>query len=162
MRTAPNTWRSGLRGAVAACAVAVLAVGCGLRAAAGPSIDVASAYVPEPKTPGVTSAYLDIRNNGAAADRLIAARASVGGHIALRVPDGHGMAMKTVQQIAIPSRATVRLAPDGMHLLITDASGRMAGGKDITLTLTFARAGSMTIPAMVTNPETGGGSYFTN
>lgn len=151
----------GLRGVAAACVLAVLAAGCGLRAAAAPSIEITSAYVPEPKTPGMTSAYLDIRNNGAA-DRLVAARASVGGHIALRVPDGHGMAMKTVPQIAIPSRSTVRLLPDGMHLLITGASGRMAGGKDITLTLTFARAGSMTIPAMVTNPETGGSSYFTN
>jgi copper(I)-binding protein len=117
--------------------------------------------VPQPKTPGVTSAYLDIRNNGAA-DRLVAARASVGGHIALRVPAGHGMSMETVPQISIPSRATVRLLPNGMHLLITGATGRMTGGKDITLTLTFAHAGTMSVPAMVTNPETGGSSYFTN
>jgi periplasmic copper chaperone A len=155
---------SGLRGAVASCALAVLAVlaaGCGMRAMAAPSLEVTSAYVPQPRTPGMTAAYLDIRNNGAA-DHLIAARTSVGGHIALRVPDGHGMAMKTVPEIAIPSGTTVRLLPDGMHLLITGATGRMAGGKDITLTLTFARAGSMSVPAMVTDPETGGSSYFTN
>jgi hypothetical protein len=38
----------------------------------------------------------------------------------------------------------------------------MQAGKDITLRLTFAHAGSMTIYALVTNPETGGGSYFLN
>jgi copper(I)-binding protein len=146
---------------VAACALAVLAAGCGFRAVAAPSMELTAAYVPQPKTPGMTSAYLDIRNNGAP-DRLIAARASVGGHITLREPDGHGVDMKTVPQITIPSRTTVRLLPNGMHLLITGASGRMVGGKDITLTLTFAHAGSMTVPAMVTNPETGGSSYFTN
>jgi periplasmic copper chaperone A len=151
----------GLRAAAAACALAALATGCGLRAIAAPSIAVTSAYVPQPKTPGITTAYLDIRNNGAA-DQLVAARASVGGHIALRVPDGHGTAMTTVPRIAIPSGATIRLLPDGMHLLLTGAGGRMTGGKDITLTLTFAHAGTMSVPAMVTNPETGGSSYFTN
>lgn len=144
-----------------ACVLAVLATGCGLKAIAAPSVQLTSAYVPQPTNPGMTSAYLDIRNNGAA-DRLVAAHASVGGQIALRAPQGHGTAMKTVPQIAIPSASTVRLLPNGMHLLITGATGRMAGGKDITLTLTFARAGTISVPAMVTNPETGGSSYFTN
>jgi copper(I)-binding protein len=161
-RLRPGTSRlSGLRGAVAACALAVFAAGCSLHAMAAPSLEITSAYVPQPKTPGMTSAYLDIRNNGTA-DHLIAARDSAGGHIALRVPDGHGMAMKTVPEIAIPSGTTVRLLPNGMHLLIAGATGRMVGGKDITLTLVFAHGGSVSVPAMVTNPETGGSSYFTN
>ena len=33
---------------------------------------------------------------------------------------------------------------------------------EITLTLTFARIGSISVPAMVTNPQTGGSSYFLN
>ena len=32
----------------------------------------------------------------------------------------------------------------------------------ITLRLTFAHVGAITIPALVTNPESGGGSYFLN
>lgn len=152
----------GLRAAVAACALALVAGGCGLRAVAAPSVELTSAYVPQPKTPGLTSAYLDIRNNGAS-DRLIGAQASVGGHIALRAPTGAGAAaMKTVPAIAIPSGATVRLLPNAMHLLISGATGQMTGGKDITLTLTFAHAGKVSVPAMVTDPETGGNSYFTN
>jgi hypothetical protein len=38
----------------------------------------------------------------------------------------------------------------------------MRDGKDITLKLTFANAGTVTILAMVTNPESGGSSYFLN
>ena len=38
----------------------------------------------------------------------------------------------------------------------------MHDGKDITLQLTFANAGTVTVLAMVTNPESGGSSYFLN
>jgi copper(I)-binding protein len=53
------------------------------------------------------------------------------------------------------------LNPDSFHLLITGA-GAMRDGKDITLRLTFANAGTVTVIAMVTNPESGGSSYFLN
>jgi copper(I)-binding protein len=51
--------------------------------------------------------------------------------------------------------------PNSYHLLITGA-GPMHDGKDITLTLKFAHAGTITILALVTNPNNGGGSYFLN
>ena len=35
-------------------------------------------------------------------------------------------------------------------------------GKDIMLRLTFANAGTVTVIAMVTNPQSGGSSYFLN
>jgi hypothetical protein len=38
----------------------------------------------------------------------------------------------------------------------------MHDGKDIMLRLTFANAGTVTVIAMVTNPQTGGSSYFLN
>ena len=38
----------------------------------------------------------------------------------------------------------------------------MRDGKDITLKLRFANAGTVTILAMVTDPESGGSSYFMN
>ncbi len=38
----------------------------------------------------------------------------------------------------------------------------MHGGKDITLTLVFAHAGAISVIAQITNPETGGSSYFMN
>ncbi len=61
----------------------------------------------------------------------------------------------------IPAKSFVGLDPNGSHLLVTD-SGRMKAGTEITLTLVFAHAGPVSVPALVTDPETGGGSYFLN
>ncbi len=150
----------GLAGALLLAAVGV--TGCATASAAS-SITIASAYVPQPTTPGETVAYLDIRNNGHA-DRLISVRTSVGGKVQLRAPVAEHtgvLTMRTVTDIPIPADSLVRLNPDSYHLLITGA-GAMYDGKDITLRLTFAGAGTITILALVTNPESGGSSYFLN
>jgi copper(I)-binding protein len=127
------------------------------------SIAIASAYVPQPTKPGTTVAYLDIRNNGAA-DRLIAVHTSVGGTVQFRAPmsrEADVLTMRTVPDIAIPADSMVQLNPDHDYLLITGA-GAMHDGKDITLQLTFADAGTVTVIALVTNPQSGGASYFLN
>jgi copper(I)-binding protein len=153
-------WALGVTGAVLLAALAL--TGCA-SARASSSIAVANAYVPEPTTPGTTVAYLNIRDNGAA-DRLIAVHTSVGGKVLLRAPvsrQGGVLRMRTVPAIAIAADSMTRLNPDSYHLLITGA-GPMQNGKDIMLRLTFANAGTVTVIAMVTNPETGGDSYFLN
>jgi periplasmic copper chaperone A len=143
--------------------LAVLVVtGCA-SARATTTIAIAAAYVPAPTTPGTTVAYLEIRNNGPA-DKLLSAQTSVGGTVQLRAPGARhagALTMHTVTQIPIAAEAMTRLNPDSFHLLITGA-GTMRDGKDITLKLTFANAGTVTILAMVTNPESGGSSYFLN
>ena len=66
----------------AAVLAALVVTGCA-SAGATSSISVASAYVPQPTTPGTTVAYLEIRNNGPA-DKLVSAQTSVGGKVQLR------------------------------------------------------------------------------
>jgi copper(I)-binding protein len=154
---------SAVRAAAAACLIVLTAAGltgCYARAGAATSIEIATAYVPEPAVPGKTVAYVVIRNNGPR-DRLIAARTSVGGRVVFRAATGQGTAMHTIPSISIPANAIVRLVPDGLHMLITGA-GPMRGGKDITITLVFAHAGPVSVVAQVTNPESGGSSYFLN
>jgi periplasmic copper chaperone A len=147
-----------------ACALLLAAVAVtGCASVGEPAISVSSAYVPQPTTPGTTVAYLDIRNNGHA-DRLIAVHTSVGGTVQLRAPvvrHAGALVMRTVADIPIPADSLVQLNPDTYHLLITGA-GQMHDGKDIMLRLTFADAGTITILALVTNPESGGSSYFLN
>jgi copper(I)-binding protein len=53
----------------------------------------------------------------------------------------------------------VQLVPNSYHLLITGA-GPMRDGKDITLALKFAHAGTVTVLALVTNPGSSSGGYF--
>jgi len=130
---------------------------------ASSSIGIPSAYVPQPTTPGTTVAYLDIRNNGQT-DRLISARTSVGGKVQLRAPVARHagvLIMHSVPYIVLPADSMTNFNPDTYHLLITGA-GPMHDGKDIMLSLTFANAGTVTVIALVTNPQNGGSSYFLN
>ena len=69
--------------------------------------------------------------------------------------------MRTVPDIDIPAGTMVQLVPNSYHLLITGAKP-LVDGKDITLSLKFAHAGTVTVLALVTNPNNGGGSYFLN
>jgi periplasmic copper chaperone A len=145
--------------------MAVGAAGCASRNhAGGAGIIPTGAYVQQPASTGQsTVGYLDIRNNGAA-DSLMSVSTSVGGTVELRAPVGKvqsSVVMHTVTSIPIPADATTQLIPNGYHLLISGA-GAMRDGKDIQLTLKFAHANSVTIYALVTNPQNGGSSYFLN
>jgi copper(I)-binding protein len=150
----------------ALCGLAVLgaglAAGCAARPTqAGPTITLSSAQVTQPSASGVTDIYVDVQNTGPA-DELIGARLSVGGHVTLRSPRHTGVLdMQTVRAITIPAKSFFGLDPNGSHLLVTDA-GKMISGREITITLLFAHAGAISVPAMVTNPATGGASYFLN
>jgi copper(I)-binding protein len=149
----------------AACAGVVLsaslAAGCAAHGHDGPAIKLSSAQVTEPNAAGVTDVYVDVDNAGPA-DQIVGARISVGGTITLRSPAGAGIAhMRSVRAIAVPAKSFTGLDPNGSHLLVT-GSGHMKAGTLITLTLVFAHAGAISVPALVTNPETGGGGYFLN
>jgi copper(I)-binding protein len=132
--------------------------GCQRAAGSSGDIHVSGASIPLPSG-GRTSAYLDIRNNGPA-DRLVSAKTSDGGQVTFRAPDSGSSLMHTIPAIAVPSGATLRLVPNGAHLAITGA-GPMKGGTQITLTLVFAKAGTISIPAEITNSQSGGSTYFT-
>jgi copper(I)-binding protein len=152
---------AGVAGTVVAAALA--AAGCSAAQADGSGIAVPAAYVQVPSSGDATVGYLDIRNNGAA-DQLVSVTTSVGGTVQFRAPMHPGVApivMHTVPDIPVSADAMTQLVPDSYHLLITGA-GPMQDGKDITLKLTFAHAGTVTILALVTNPESGGSSYFLN
>jgi copper(I)-binding protein len=100
-----------------------------------------------------------IDNNGSP-DRLLSARSSAGGQVTLLGPTSQGAStMKVVRAISIPADSTVRFDPDGFHMLIT-GSGPMRSGTEITLKLVFAKAGTISVPTLVENPESGGASYL--
>ena len=158
-RSATLAVRAGAAAAGLAVAVAAGLAGCTAKAAPPAPIQIGTSYVPVPQSAGTTVAYVVIRNNGPA-DRLVSARTSAGGRVAFRAPAGPGdLAMHTISSIAIPARSTLAMVPNGYHMLITGA-GPIRGGKDITLTLVFAHAGRVPVVAQVTDPATGGSTYF--
>lgn len=159
----------GSRPAAVALSAAALAVtlgtaGCATTAIAGQAaVQAATAYVPMPVTPGLTSAYLVIRNSTGRPDSLVAVRTSAGGRVTFRVPASGGARMRSAPAISLPPNTTVRLVPDGPHLLISGI-GHLQNGKVITLTLTFRHAGPVRVPALVTDPSKAGSNtnYFMN
>src|SRR5215468_1515185 len=160
-RSATLAVRAGAAAAGLAVAVAAGLAGCTAKAAPPAPIQIGTSYVPVPQSAGTTVAYVVIRNDGPA-DRLVSARTSAGGRVAFRAPAGPGdLAMHTISSIAIPAHSTLAMVPNGYHMLITGA-GPIRGGKDITLTLVFAHAGRVPVVAQVTDPATGGSTYFLN
>jgi periplasmic copper chaperone A len=153
-------------GVIAAALALAATAGCSAAKAGGgkSSIAATAAYVQQPAATGkATVGYLDIRNNGTA-DELLSVSTSVGGTVTLRAPVRPGVSpvvMHTIADIPIAANAMTQLVPNNYHLLITGA-GPMHDGKDITLNLKFAHAGTITILALVTNPQNGGASYFLN
>jgi periplasmic copper chaperone A len=153
-------------GVVASAAlVAVAVAGCAsANHDGGSGIVLNGAYVQQPAATGkATVGYLDILNNGPA-NTLLSVSTSVGGTVELRGPATKGKSavmMHTVSSIPLPADAVTQLVPNSYHLLISGA-GPMYDGKDIELTLKFAHTGSMTVYALVTNPQNGGSSYFLN
>jgi copper(I)-binding protein len=139
----------------------VTAAGCAVPAQAGPVIELSAAQVIAPGANRITDVYLDIRNNGPQT-KLVAARLSVGGRITFRSPAHVGqLQMRTVPSITIPANSLTGLRPNGSHMMVTD-SGPMIAGRLITITLVFAHAGTFSVSAMVTNPQSGGFGYFLN
>jgi copper(I)-binding protein len=130
----------------------------------GSAMAATAAYVQQPPATGkATVGYLDIRNNGAN-DQLVSVTTSVGGTVELRgpaQPHVSPVVMHTVRDIPLPSDTLTQLIPNSYHLLITGA-GPMHDGKDITLTLNFAQGNSVTVLALVTDPQSGGSSFFLN
>jgi periplasmic copper chaperone A len=151
---------------VATIALMALAVaGCSSpNHAGGPGLVLTGAYVQQPTSTGkATVGYLDIRNNGTA-DTLLSVSTSVGGTVLLRGPasqDVSPVVMHTVKSIPLPADATTQLIPNSYHLLIS-GTAPMHDGKDIQLTLKFAQGAPVTVYALVTNPQSGGSSYFLN
>jgi periplasmic copper chaperone A len=137
--------------------------GCATSASAKPAppaIEAGNGYVPTPITPGVTDAYLVIRNNGTA-NTLTSVTTSQGGQVSFRTPASGGL-MRTVRNIGVPAGAMVRLVPDGPHLVLT-GMGSLQNGKLLTLTLHFAHGQPIRVTALITNPQdTSGSNYSMN
>ena len=106
-------------------------------------------------TPGPTAAaYLELRNDGGEADRLIGASSPLAERIefhAHRMADGV-MSMAAVPEIALAPRETVRLRPGELHLMLFRIAHALRPGDRFPLSLTFERAGTVTVEAVTAAP----------
>lgn len=98
------------------------------------------------------AAYLVITNEGDEDDVLLGATspaaATVEVHETTMEGDG-SMAMRPIESLAIPAGGTVRLEPGGYHMMLIELTGELAVGDEIEITLSFERAGEVTVSAEV-------------
>lgn len=100
----------------------------------------------------VAGGYFTVTNKGAEADRLVAVSSDVSAKAEIHqmtVKDGV-MTMRPVEGgLEIPAGATVALEPGGYHLMFMDLKQRPVKGESFSATLTFAKAGSVTVDLAV-------------
>ena len=102
--------------------------------------------------PGSDAAgYLRIVNATDRDDRLLAASADRVAAVEFHETSIEGGISKMGQlaEIEVPARATVVLEPGGLHLMLLGPEAGLVAGEVVHLTLTFARAGEVTVDATV-------------
>ncbi|HEX5766752.1 MAG TPA: copper chaperone PCu(A)C [Burkholderiales bacterium] len=96
-------------------------------------------------------AYMEIRNRGPQAERLIAASTPLARSVEMHVTqrDGEVMKMRQVQGFDIPARERITLRPGGSHLMLVDIAKPLEKGERFRMRLRFERAGEMEIELQV-------------
>ena len=90
----------------------------------------------------VARVFFDFRNSGTADDHLLAAAASTGAAVTFGAAGAD-----TVATIPLPAGGdTHRLRPAGYYLLVSGLRTPLTAGREFSLTLRFAHAGTIEIP----------------
>jgi hypothetical protein len=101
-----------------------------------------------------SAAYMILRNNGAAADRLVGAESDVAEAVELHISEMQGevMTMRPIEYVEVPANGEAELKPGGMHIMLIGLKKDLKPGDKITLTLIFENAGRMDVQAEVRAP----------
>lgn len=106
------------------------------------------------------AAYMTIRNDGKAADRLVAASSPAAGKVELHthLKDGEVMRMRQVMTVEIAPGTPAVMQPGGLHVMLLDLKAPLKDGERFPVTLNFEKAGSMTVTVEVRRtPPAGAG-----
>jgi hypothetical protein len=107
------------------------------------------------------AAYFGLTNHGAAPDRLVgvASPAARTAEMHATTVDAQGIAtMRRVQAVDLPAGGGAVFAPGGLHLMLVDLARPLAAGASFPLTLTFERAGAVTVEVEVAAKPSHGAS----
>jgi hypothetical protein len=98
--------------------------------------------------------YFTVRNTGDAPDRLVAVASprAARAHLHETRHEGGVMRMAPVEALTVPPRGALALAPGGTHVMLMGLARPLAEGETVPLTLTFERAGEITVEVVVGKP----------
>jgi copper(I)-binding protein len=100
----------------------------------------------------VGGGFIAITNKGGTDDTLVSAASPVAGTVQLHdiSMDNGVMKMREVSAgVPVPAGKTVTFSPSGLHLMFTELKDRFVKGKTVPVTLTFAKAGTVTVDLAV-------------
>ncbi|MGE3141739.1 MAG: copper chaperone PCu(A)C [Hyphomonadaceae bacterium] len=143
-------------------AILALVLGCAPASspASAPVLRVENIAVTPAAAHAECAAYLRIRNDGPAADRLVAASSPAAERIDLyetRVDAAGGAhAYSIAGGVPIAGEGEVRFAPGGLHLKLIDLAAPLREGDRVPITLTFERTGAVQYEAIVTRAAPAG------
>lgn len=97
------------------------------------------------------AAFVTLRNGGSAPDRLTSASAAIADRTELHThkKEGDVMRMMQVPAIDLPPGQEVKLAPGGLHVMFMGLKAPLKAGDKFPLTLTFEKAGKITVEVAV-------------
>jgi copper(I)-binding protein len=95
--------------------------------------------------------YLTLTNEGATADRLVAASSPAAKHAGLHMHSMEEgvMKMQPVKAMEVAPGSPTVLKPGGLHIMLMGLKAPLKEGERFTVTLTFERAGSVEVEVMV-------------
>ena len=99
-----------------------------------------------------SAAYMTIGNDGAADDRLVAARTPAAQRVELHqhlMENGVARMREIEGGIPVPAGGAATLEPGGLHVMLMGLTGQLEEGASVPLTLVFERAGEITLEAQV-------------
>ncbi|HMA48025.1 MAG TPA: copper chaperone PCu(A)C [Frankiaceae bacterium] len=156
------------RGAVVLLLLAVLALaGCGEgnpdhpenRAANGRvgSLLVRNLHVEEPRMQehpagSDVPVYLSLVNEGSVDDALLGGSTPAAASVGLRRADPGAGPARSVPRVPLPASRTAELVPSSYFLMLDDLRRPLAAGQAVPITLTFQRAGGLTLDVPVQLP----------
>lgn len=122
-------------------------------------VSVSSPWTRATANPGAAGAvFMTLSNGGSSADQLLSAASPVAATVELHthaMRDGV-MHMHPIPLIEVPAGGKAVLQPGGLHIMLIDLKAPLREGQTVPLSLTFAKAGTMTVTVPVLGPGASG------
>lgn len=96
-------------------------------------------------------AFMTIENTGGTSDRLLKAASPVAARTEVHtvIQDGDVMRMREVPALDLAPKSKVELKPGGYHVMLMELKAPLKAGDRFPLTLTFEKAGTITVEITV-------------
>jgi hypothetical protein len=100
---------------------------------------------------GNGAVYVTVMNRGASPDALVGAATDAAASVELHetVQEGGVMKMRPLPRFEVPAGGRLEMKPGGHHIMLLGLTRDLKPGDTVTVTVTFEKAGRMTVEAPV-------------